>query len=243
MQVTFPETGTIRSISIYHNGNVGGQVLLGVYSNASGAPSALLGVPTTATISLATEWQTINLTSRVTVASGQTVWLSWVFQATNPNPGVWFEASTTAGAVQSSASWSGGMPATFGASTPKYNRYSIYCTYTPGALGVDNTPGPGVAKSSDDLLDINSNMSNKEKLLIYPNPTDGSVTVTWDNYYDRRLILTIYNSQGSPVKKVEVEPSINQIQVDLNNNQKGLYLLELRDMNGIIINRSRIVKQ
>jgi uncharacterized protein (TIGR02145 family) len=103
----------------------------------------------------------------------------------------------------------------------------------------DNT-----TKSNKEMMAIEPNPADisKEKVLIYPNPTEGNITVKWDNYYDRRLILTIYNSLGSPVKKVEVEPSINQIQLDLNNNQNGLYLLELRDMNGIIINRLRIVK-
>ena len=212
--------------------------MLGVYSRRFRAPSSLLRVTPSTPINSAEGWQTITLTSPLTVASGQMVWLSWVFE-TDHNPGVRYVASgcpeITCSAAQSSASWTGSMPATFGASTPKWNYYSLYCTYTRGAVGIGNP--------SDNLLDINSNMSDKENVLIYPNPTDGSVTVTWDKNYDSRLILTIYNSQGSPVKKVEVEPSINQIQVDLNNNLNGLYLLELRDMNGIIINRSRIVKR
>jgi hypothetical protein len=255
MPVTFTETGTIKSISIYHNIGIGGHVLLGVYSDLSGVPSSLLGVTPSTDINPAEGWQKINLTSPVTVASGRKVWLSWVFE-TNHNPGVRYIASSVA-AAQSSASWSGSMPATFGTVTPKYNQYSIYCTYTTG-IGVANTEGLGVAKSSDDLLDINSNMSNKEmkaieptptdiskeKVLIYPNPTEGNITVKWETYYEHRLILTIYDMKGSSVKTVLVEPDINEIQVDLSDMSRGMYIFELKDSKNImLVNRTKILKQ
>jgi hypothetical protein len=42
-RVTFTESGTIQSISIYHMGGTG-NLLLGVYSDQGGSPSSLLGV-------------------------------------------------------------------------------------------------------------------------------------------------------------------------------------------------------
>jgi hypothetical protein len=246
MPVTFTEAGTIRSISMYHNGGTG-QVLFGVYSNASGAPSSRLGVTNATTISSAAGWQKIALTSPVTVASGQTVWLSWVFQT---NPGVRYISGTPA-IAQSSASWSGGMPATFGTvAETKQLKFSIYCTYTPGAVGIN--------KSSDDLIDINSSKSNKEmkaiepnptdiskeKVLIYPNPTEGNITVKWETFYKDRLILTIYDLKGSSVKTVLVEPDINEIQVDLSDMSRGMYIFELKDSKNIgLVNRTKILKK
>jgi hypothetical protein len=45
------------------------------------------------------------------------------------------------------------------------------------------------------------------------------------------------------VKTVQIEPEIIEIQVDLNDIKDGIYLFELKDIkNGLIINRSRIVK-
>jgi uncharacterized protein (TIGR02145 family) len=123
---------------------------------------------------------------------------------------------------------------------------------TTKTLGYTN--GAGVAKSSGDQFDINSNKSvkgiepnptdiSKEKVLIYPNPAKGSVTVKWETCYEDRLTLTIYNLQGTPVKTVQIEPEINEIQVDLNDIKDGIYLFELKETkNGLIINRSRIVK-
>lgn len=244
MPVTFTETGTIRSISIYHMGG-SGHVLLGVYGDLSGAPFSLLSVTPATTINSAEGWQTVALTGPVTVYTGSTVWLSWVFET---NPGLRYITGTPQ-IAQSSASWSGGMPATFGTvDTWKNLKFSIYCTYTPGA----------VTKSSDDLLDINSSKSNeemkaieptptdisKEKVLIYPNPTEGSITVKWETYYDHRLTLTIYDLKGSSVKTVQIDPDINEIQVDLSEMSRGMYIFELKDSKNIgLVNRTKILKR
>lgn len=125
--VTFTETGTIQSISIYHNGGTG-SVLLGVYADEAGVPGTRLGVTPAAAINSSAGWQTVSLTSPVTVNSDQKVWLSWVFEN---NPGIRYVTGTPARA-ESPSLWSGGMPTTFGSSTFANYRYSIYCTYLPG---------------------------------------------------------------------------------------------------------------
>jgi hypothetical protein len=244
MPVTFNETGEIQSISLYHIGG-SGNVLVGVYSNQTGAPDipgTRLGVSGTTVVSSTTGWQTIPLTSPVAVSSGQKVWLSWVFQT---NPGMRYMVGTP-GRAQSTATWAGGMPATFGTVTQADNKYSVYCTYTTSGAKSESSPiDINSGKLDKDEVAINPNTmdGNKEKVLIYPNPTNGSVTVTWDNYYDSRLILTIYNLQGTPVKEVQIEPEINAITVDLDDIKDGMYLFELKETkNGLIINRSRIVK-
>ena len=44
------------------------------------------------------------------------------------------------------------------------------------------------------------------------------------------------------MKTVQIEPKINEIKVELNDIQAGMYLIELKDCNnGLIINMSRIV--
>ena len=49
MPVSFTEDGDIQSLTIYHNGGTG-HVLLGVYSDATGAPSSLLGITSSTTV-------------------------------------------------------------------------------------------------------------------------------------------------------------------------------------------------
>jgi parallel beta-helix repeat protein len=123
--VTFTSAAIIESISIFHNGGTG-NILMGVYSDEAGTPSTQLGVTSSTTINSSAGWQTVSLTTPVTVSSGQIVWLSWVFQN---NPGIRYFIGTPARA-QSSESWSSGMPTAFGPSTFADYNYSIYCTYS-----------------------------------------------------------------------------------------------------------------
>ena len=202
--------------------------MFGVYSDASGSPSSRLGVTAAATVASAAGWQTLPLTSPVTVTSGQTVWLSWVFQT---NPGIRYVLGTTPRA-ESTGTWAGGMPAAFGPATYVLYSYSLYCTYSTSQV-----------KSGGSAAEIISTETIKEEVLIYPNPTDGDITVVWNNNYDKGLTLTIYNSVGSLVKTVQVPPQVNEITVDLGDTKPGIYLLQLRDnMNGILINTSRVIK-
>ncbi len=123
MPVTFNETGEIQSISIYHNGG-SGNVLLGVYSDQLGKPSSLLGVTGLTEVNPAAGWQTVYLSSPVTVTIGQTVWLAWVFQN---SIGVRYTAGTP-GRAMSSQTWSSGMPDNYGASgVSNYKFYQDVC--------------------------------------------------------------------------------------------------------------------
>ena len=80
------ENGDIRSVSMYHSASTNGShLLLGVYSDASGAPSTLLGVTPVTVVSTAQGWQTVALTSPVPATAGQKIWLAWLFEN---NPGV-----------------------------------------------------------------------------------------------------------------------------------------------------------
>jgi len=122
--VTFSNTGGIKSISIYHEGGTG-NVLLGVYSDQDGSPDSLLGVTSATAINSTAGWQTVSLENPVTVVTGQTVWLSWVFEN---NPGISYTTGTP-GRAESSGTWSSGMPDTFGTANYADYIYSIYCSY------------------------------------------------------------------------------------------------------------------
>jgi len=120
MPYTMPEKGNIQSICIYHEGGTG-NLLLAVYNdNGSGKPGTRLGAG----------WQTVELTSPVDVAEGQTIWLAWVF---SNNPGIRYTTGSP-GRAASGVGWSGGMPGSFGSSTTSSYIYSIYANYTSTGL-------------------------------------------------------------------------------------------------------------
>jgi hypothetical protein len=136
MPVVTSQAGALESISIYHEGG-SGHAVLAVYSNASGLPGNLLGITNSTLINNSAGWQTIGLKSPVTVSAGQTIWLAWVFEI---DPGMRWTPGLPGRAI-SSATWSGGMPTSFGASSTSTGQYSIYATYASG--GADVT-APGI---------------------------------------------------------------------------------------------------
>ncbi len=130
MPYTMPEKGNIQSICIYHEGGTG-NLLLAVYNdNGSGKPGTRLGVTESTSINGSAGWQTVELTSPVDVAEGQTIWLAWVF---SNNPGIRYTTGSP-GRAASGVGWSGGMPGSFGSSTTSSYIYSIYANYTSTGL-------------------------------------------------------------------------------------------------------------
>jgi hypothetical protein len=223
------EEGDILNISIYHNG--GGDasgLLLGVYSDVAGAPSALLGATPVTAINASEGWQTVDLSVPVTVNAGETVWLAWVFEN---NPGIRYQAGTP-GRASSGTGWSGGLPSDFGSSTQANYEYSIYAGYAPSAL-----------KSQHSILGNETVLEEDNKFLVYPNPTSGLVTVNWDYENEAGLILTVVNSIGQVVEIMNVEPGIQETQLDISSNKSGIYYLLFADpAENLIIKRLKVIK-
>jgi hypothetical protein len=138
---TMSETGTIESITMYHESGIGGDMILAVYTDFGGEPNTLIGVTPFTPVSAVAGWQTIDITIPVEVLSGETIWLAWVYQN---NPGIRFTAGTP-GRASSDAGWEGGMPGLFGSSSPGDYIYSIYATYlvTSGVIPISEDPPGG----------------------------------------------------------------------------------------------------
>jgi hypothetical protein len=194
MPVTFTEAGSINSITIYHNGSTG-NLLLGVYSDQSGLPSSKLGVTSATVVNAVAGWQTVSLISPVTVSSGQTVWLSWVFQNST---GVRYTAGTP-GRAQSTATWSSGMPATFGAATTAGNKFSIYCTYTPTVTTSINLGNKDVYSGTSTVVNLRampvtfSEAGDIQSITIYHDAGTGN------------LLMGVYSDQsGLPSSQLGV---------------------------------------
>jgi pimeloyl-ACP methyl ester carboxylesterase len=209
--VTLSEAGTIQSISIYHNGGKG-NVLLGVYADQNGSPASLLGVTTSTVINSTSGWQTIPLTSTVAVTSGQKVWLSWVFQN---NIGVRY-ATGAPGRMQSTETWSVGMPATFGTATFGNNKFSVYCTYIPGATKSAEVVSPHLEAS---------------ELKVYPNPFSDKINFEFVSANDTHAVLEIYNLLGQSIVRLldqQVEAGVmNRIEYAPNQIISGVYIYKL----------------
>jgi hypothetical protein len=173
MPYTMSEDGELESISIYHQGGMG-NMILGVYVDNYGSPGSRLGQTASTPISSTEGWQTVSLQSPVSVSSGQTIWLAWVFQN---NPGVRY-TSGTPGRASANAGWSGGMPSSFGSSSQADYIYSVYATYLTGP---DKT-APGKVTA------------------LTVTPGDSHLTLSWANPSDSDFagVKIVRNTSGYP---------------------------------------------
>ena len=232
--VTFGEDGEIQSISFYHNGG-SGNVLLGVYSDQSGNPFTQLGVTPSMGVSSSAGWQTVSLVSPVSVTSGQSVWLAWVFES---NPGIRYTTGTPARA-QSSGTWSAGMPSTFGASGLADYKYSIYCTYAGNTTSLKDAIIQNINEEESIIIQqivndgkktINPYFKNSVNPLepnnfkLYPNPAESILNVDYVVLPEAGTRILLIDNTGRTVLNQVVESMTNKI--DVSQLAAGLYFLK-----------------
>jgi hypothetical protein len=128
--VTLAQSGTLQSISVFiGSGYAGINLILGVYSDASGVPGSLLASSVVA--------PTITGLNMLAVVGGPTLsagnyWLA--IQSQNPVSG-YFDTPAGFGAFNNGASWTGALPTSWpGGSTGAY-QFSIYATFDSGGGG------------------------------------------------------------------------------------------------------------
>lgn len=138
--------GTIRTISIYHNGlnsiSTGAyeKIVCGVYNDDNGKPGTLIGITSIDNVAWPEGWQELALRAPVNVQDGQHVWLAWGFTR---SPGVRYQGhnSTIPYNGRAENNTEGFlMPNEFGPSSVGTYSYSIYCTYDraePPAISCD----------------------------------------------------------------------------------------------------------
>ena len=85
-------------------------------------------------------------------------------------------------------------------------------------------PGEEVEEEKEEL-DVNYS--------IYPNPTDNKVTIQLSGKdYNLTNSISIYNTNGSLIRRIEINDPTNQMNLDLSNDPSGVYFLHLHFTNG-----------
>ncbi|MHC4619549.1 MAG: CotH kinase family protein, partial [Planctomycetota bacterium] len=142
---TMPESGTIQSITMFHDGGSSGNMLLAVYDDNAGYPGSRIAVTSETATDILPGWQTIDLITPVYVEVGARIWLAWVYE---DMPAVRQQQTTPENARASTDPpkyWSDipRMPLSFGGcnlNTPR--TYSVYATYTPAGTPDEDPPKP-----------------------------------------------------------------------------------------------------
>ena len=129
-------------------------------------------------------------------------------------------------------------------------QYPIYNTsygtkmilsYTNGLAGVFNLPGTlsaGIAEANGQLMQMqNGQLSN-----LYPNPSNGSVTLQYElPKEERQGELILYNMQGAEVKRYKVDNTFKDILLDNTALPAGTYFYQLQTKKGAVGTKKMVV--
>jgi hypothetical protein len=77
----------------------------------------------------------------------------------------------------------------------------------------------------------------QEMIKFYPNPASFFINFEFQKSYDRTHILQIYNFMGKKVQEVRNTPS--RISLRLDEYYRGIYIFQLRDKYGHILESGR----
>lgn len=119
--------------------------------------------------------------------------------------------------------------------------YEGICDFDPGA-GVYNSTTVGlddcyVHKMSQGGVGIEENIL-PSKFTVFPNPTTGKVTLSFENGIENALLKLINVTGQTIVERMEINSK--KFTIDISDLTSGIYLLEIND--GLTLYRSKIVK-
>jgi len=130
-----PTAGSVTKLMVYlaPTANAGQQVMKGIiYSDASGAPSALLGVTQELTFHStdAAGWYEMKLPTPVKLAAGN-YWIGTILGTTNNVAGFRYD-KVTGSRDWNTNTYKTGPSNPFGSVTTDAHQMSLYAAYTPG---------------------------------------------------------------------------------------------------------------
>jgi PKD repeat protein len=148
------------------------------------------------------------------------------------------------------ASWSwvfeGGTPGTSSVKYPgniTYNETGIFDV----TLTVTNAYGQDTEVKSDFIevgyVGMDDLKLTADRIELYPNPTTGTFTLEMKGNVKEVVHISFYNATGKRVLGVPREEGIlHQMQIDLEGNPPGVYLLRVQTEEDVIIKRIALVK-
>ena len=94
--------------------------------------------------------------------------------------------------------------------------------------------------ASSQSLSIEDIATPKTQIIVYPNPTNGIVTIEYDFSNTDALEFSIYNSMGQSVGDFIVHS--NNLQVNLSHLSSGFYYYNIKNK-GVVLSRDKIIKK
>jgi hypothetical protein len=81
-------------------------------------------------------------------------------------------------------------------------------------------------------IGINDYVKNSSNINIYPNPCDKTLYLSISESSQKELTYKIFNSQGKIVMANQIKKIDNHVEIDMSQNQPGIYFLVTEYRNG-----------
>lgn len=112
----------------------------------------------------------------------------------------------------------------------------------PGAYQCSVTSNEGCVAMSNVIPVTQANAT--ANLMVFPNPTNGRLSVMFSGYLERYMTLVLHNSAGAEVlrKKIWHGSDIQKDEIDLSGFASGMYIIELITDKGEKVTTANVIK-
>jgi hypothetical protein len=118
-------------------------------------------------------------------------------------------------------------------------------TYTVKAIKLETTPsgsyyntgGAGFVKINHSTNSINNFSKNKLDLEIFPNPSNGIFNVKVYNNQSIESMVSITELSGKELMNFKIENNKTDFKIDLTNQNRGIYILNISNNEGVIVKK------
>jgi hypothetical protein len=87
---------------------------------------------------------------------------------------------------------------------------------------------------------VEENLEEPVKVTIYPNPTSETIKILFETVTDKEISVYLLDAQGKLVKTDQIEATVLEKQIDMQDLPAGIYYLRL--IKGKLVNVYKVVK-
>ncbi len=126
-----------------------------------------------------------------------------------------------------------------------YSRYNAVTDYND--LYICNNVGLYKGNSNEEeelVIDPNllARMNEESRIRIYPNPTNGQISIEYQLNNQEKGLLKFYDIYGREILSIDLKQEVNRVSATINDIAVGIYIYRY-SINGNVIETGKLIKE